>query len=283
MQSSTQNQTRPPALHDFIWTQNIFSHLNIDSLLCCAQVSRSWYSMARTNNAWHMQYNRIIRAVPELQPLFDKYSAQKTTNGTRYVKKRKTYSTRKEWVTPKGYWYVFTKYLMQIPREGGSYTRVFGRYSDLIVIRALMAALIRTNLPLGLGHWNHIVKIEWFGDKKTRIVARVIFAAPYWSIIRKHFVKWYVDPFDGKDLPDGKGSIDFYAYSNSQKPFLNAETPFTNEWRQSIVWCIPLRCLLVPERMMIVDVDDVSNIMYCGVFNPTTTIRWPADVMETLK
>jgi hypothetical protein len=81
-------------------------------LLNVALVSKQWYAASRTNAVWEKHATRVQKAMPPLRVLFEDYGkASKADKGTR-IKVKKRRKNKSGWVSPKGLWFVFARYLM---------------------------------------------------------------------------------------------------------------------------------------------------------------------------
>ena len=94
-----------------LW-QYVFTLLdNPADLLRVAQVSKDFYSMARCNTVWHNHKDRVTKTIPSLCGLFNKYGQRETIDDGKYVRPTIKKQKVKQWVTPKGIWFVFARYL----------------------------------------------------------------------------------------------------------------------------------------------------------------------------
>lgn len=115
-------------------------------LLQVALVSKKWYAASRTNTVWEQHALRVQKAMPALRPLFKKYgSAIKQDRGTRItVKKRR--KQKPGWVSPKGLWYVFARYLLVSSFAGLTRFKAAGQY----IFNAAAWALFRPKTVLDI-------------------------------------------------------------------------------------------------------------------------------------
>lgn len=117
--------------------QVILSHLeNPVDLLKCAEVSKDWYQLSRSNVPWERHRTRILKFAPELMPLFDQFGmTTRTDDGRRQRPKRRKKSEL--WVCPKGIWHVFARHLLPTKID-----KILSKKSANYVLEAICRSIV---------------------------------------------------------------------------------------------------------------------------------------------
>lgn len=112
--------------------QNIFQSLPPKSLLVLGCVSKDFYNMSRSDNAWKRHKDRILEYCPNLTFVFDQH--KQLTDGKRVKRRRKN-------LVPQGTWYIFAKYLMRCPFQM-ALERKSGNIASVITNAVLEATIL---------------------------------------------------------------------------------------------------------------------------------------------
>jgi len=129
--------------------ENVIQRLSIAEKLALAGVSKYLYGLSRSDFAWQRDKNRVLVMFPELDALFDAYKGTKERNIVPHESKSKR-QKRAVWITPKGTWYVFARFLLGRTLDESPSLLSLRLNKNSLPMQSLMMAHIRGMFPPGV-------------------------------------------------------------------------------------------------------------------------------------